>query len=435
MDEPPSYNLISQIFLIKLGASYSFAFAGICILLLISTLIALSEIAILSLEPEELEKCKKSKTQADQTIVSLLEKRQLLLFSMILLNTLVRVGVVTISVLTVSGLFDDEMAFVLSIVGITIILILLGGFVPKIYAEQNKMKIARMFAPTWKVLMLVCSPLTIPLVKFTNAWEKRFVKERVTADELSQVLELATGDKGTSEGEKEILRGIVNFGTLTVKQVMRHRDQISAIEIDSNFDEVLRHVNASGFSRLPVYRKTLDTIEGVLYIKDLLPYLEHPSTFSWQDLWRPGFFVPESKKIDLLLKDFQEKRVHMAIVVNERSMTTGLVTLEDLIEEIIGEINDEFDEVDHAYRKIDDTTFVFDGRTTFQDLCKVLEIDSNTLNKDFDEQESLEKILLELNDAPPHAGDQINYEQFTFVIESIVGKKIKRVRVNVHEQA
>ncbi len=246
---------------------------------------------------------------------------------------------------------------------------------------------------------------------------------------------MANGDKETSEGEKEILRGIVNFGTLTVRQVMKTREEISSINIDSNFHELLTYVNASGFSRIPVYKNTIDSIIGVLYIKDLLPYLENSQDFKWQDLLRPGLFVPETKKIDLLLKDFQEKRVHMAIVVNDANSTIGLVTLEDLIEEIIGEINDEFDEVDQPFRKIDDTTFVFDGRTTFEDLCKLLEIETNTINKEFDERDSLEKILLELSDELPHSGDKINFEQFSFVIESIVGKKIKRVRVIVHEEA
>ena len=188
---------------------------------------------------------------------------------------------------------------------------------------------------------------------------------------LTQVLEMANGDKETSEGEKEILRGIVNFGTLTVRQVMKTREEISSINIDLNFHELLTYVNASGFSRIPVYKNTIDSIIGVLYIKDLLPYLEYSQDFKWQDLLRPGLFVPETKKIDLLLKDFQEKRVHMAIVVNDTNSTIGLVTLEDLIEEIIGEINDEFDEIDQPFRKIDDNTFVFDGRTTFEDLCKL----------------------------------------------------------------
>jgi gliding motility-associated protein GldE len=432
VDEPPSYYFIVNIY--SLGIPYPIVIGALVLLVLVSAVVSVSEIVFFSLQPDEIDSFKKSKARSDKAIVSLMENQQLLLASMMLINTIVKVTIVTTTALMILGIDAGIGKVLLTIFLTTLVLVLFGEFIPKVYAEHNKIVLVRALGGFWKTAVSVCSPVLLPIIRLRNAWSKRFIREKTTADELTEVLEMATGDKETSEGEKEILRGIVNFGTLTVRQVMRTREEISSINIDSNFDDLLSYVNSSGFSRIPVYKSSLDTVKGVLYIKDLLPYLEHSADFKWQELLRPGLFVPETKKIDLLLKDFQEKRVHMAIVVNDANTTTGLVTLEDLIEEIIGEINDEFDEVDQPFRKIDDNTFVFDGRTTFEDFCKLIEIDSDTITKQFDERDSLEKILLELSDELLHSGDQINFEQFSFVIESIVGKKIKRVRVIVHEE-
>ena len=432
MDEPPSYYFVVNIY--SLGIPYPIVIGALVLLVVVSALVSISEIVFFSLQTDEIDQFKKSKDRSDLTIAALMENQQLLLASMMLINTIVKVTIVTTTTLVILGIGAGIGKVLLTILSTTLVLVLFGEFIPKVYAEQNKIVLARSLAGFWKATVSVCRPVLFPIIKVRNAWSKRFITERTTADELTQVLEMATGDKETSEGEKEILRGIVNFGTLTVRQVMRTREEISSVNIDSNFEELLSYINSSGFSRIPVYKNTIDTVRGVLYIKDLLPYLEHTEDFKWQELLRPGLFVPETKKIDLLLKDFQEKRVHMAIVVNEANVTTGLVTLEDLIEEIIGEINDEFDEVDQPFRKIDGNTFVFDGRTTFEDFCKLIELENDTINKQFDERDSLEKILLELSDELPHSGDQINFEQFSFVIESVVGKKIKRVRVIVHEE-
>ena len=432
MDEPPSYYFIVNIY--SLGIPYPIVIGALVLLVLVSAVVSVSEVVFFSLHQDEIDTLKKSKVRPDKTIISLMENQQLLLASMMLINTIVKVTIVTTSALAILGTGAGIGKVLLTIFLTTLVLVLFGEFIPKVYAEHNKIVLVRALAAFWKTTVSVCRPVLFPIIRLRNAWTKTLIRKRTTVDELNEVLEMATGDKETSEGEKEILRGIVNFGTLTVSQVMRTREEISSINIDSNFHELLSYVNMSGFSRIPVYKNTLDTIKGVLYIKDLLPYLEHQADFKWQELLRPGLFVPETKKIDLLLKDFQEKRVHMAIVVNEANSTTGLVTLEDLIEEIIGEINDEFDEVDQPFRKIDDNTFVFDGRTTFEDFCKLIEIDSDTITKHFDERDSLEKILLELSDDLPHSGDQINFEQFSFVIESVVGKRIKRVRVIVHEE-
>jgi putative hemolysin len=251
---------------------------------------------------------------------------------------------------------------------------------------------------------------------------------------LNQALDMATVNDDSTEDEKEILKGIVNFGTLTVKQIMRARLDISAVDYKLNFIALMDHVNKFGFSRIPVYTESLDKIEGVLYIKDLLPYLDQSEKFEWQKLLRPGFFVPESKKIDSLLKDFQAKRIHMAIVVDEYGGTSGLITLEDIIEEIIGDINDEFDDVGIPFQKVDEHTYIFEGKTSLHDICKVLELESNIFDDVKGDSESLGGLILELNNEFPNVNDEITFEQFTFTIEGVDRKRIKKIKVHIHEQ-
>ncbi len=221
----------------------------------------------------------------------------------------------------------------------------------------------------------------------------------------------------------------VNKGTSTYLLAPSFSKFISAIDTEMNFTQMMEQVNKSGFSRIPVYMETIDAIEGILYTKDLLPYLDENESFKWQKLLRPGYFVPETKKLDSLLKDFQSKHVHMAIVVDEYGGTSGLVTLEDLIEEIIGDINDEFDEVSVGFQKIDDHTYIFEGKTSIHDLCKALDIESSIFDDVRGESESLGGLILELHNTMPNAGDQVAFDRFTFTVVSVDQKRISRVRV------
>ena len=434
MDEPPGYTIILNVFSAQ-GLNYSLDLSVIAVLLLISVVISVSEAAFFSFQSEDIDTCRKSTSRSEQAIVKLLENPQLLLTTFIVLNYLVKVALITILTLLFWNTNSTNKQDAVLIISGTLLFVFFGELIPKIYARHNNFRIARTMAGICRILVDVFKPISIHLIKIRNIWAKTLSIKPTTKDELSQALELAAVTEGTSEGEKDILRGIVNFGTLTVKQVMRTRTEISAINVEFDFDALMDYVDKSGFSRIPVYSKTIDNIQGVLYIKDLLPFLERPSGFEWQKLLRPGFFVPETKKIDLLLKDFQEKRVHMALVVDEFGGTTGLVTLEDLIEEIIGDINDEFDDVELAIKKIDDKTFVFDGKISLRDFFKALEIDPKIFSDVRGESQSLNGLILELNNELPKPGDQIYFEQFTFVIESMDRKKIKRVRVKVHEQA
>lgn len=438
MDEPPSFTLLQLLAEVNLMHVISFAF--IAVLLVLSGLISGSEVAFFSLKPEDLEYCRESNDAGHKTIITLLEKPRNLLATILIMNNTVNVGIVTISTFLMWELSGtrkpEELLVGIVTFLITFFLTFFGEIVPKVYATRNNLSFARFMAGAWRILEIICTPVSYPLMTMSSLVEKRIEKKgyHTTVEELNQALEIATRSDETSLEEKEILRGIVNFGTLSVKQVMRSRLDISAADVELNFHELMKFINKSGFSRLPVYRESLDKVEGLLYIKDLLPHLHEEVTFAWQTLLRPVYFIPETKKVDSLLKDFQEKRIHIAVVVDEYGGTAGLITLEDVIEEIIGEINDEFDEAGLSYQKIDEKTYVFEGKISLHDFCKALDINTDTFDEIKGESESLGGIILEINHGFPRAGDTIQYNQFTFTVEAVDKKRIKRVRVYIQDE-
>ena len=436
MDEPPSLCL-ADIFAMQLTPFYVFSFIAIAVLLFMSAMISASEVAFFSLKADDLDRCRESDDPRDISIIDLLKRARLLLATILIMNNFVNVGVVTISTFLMWDMASTRNPSE-TIVGIvtfatTFGITFFGEIIPKVYATQRNIFIARMMGGVWKVLEKICRPVSFMLLGMSGLIERRIKKKGYssTVEELNRALELTTDNAETSEDEKEILKGIVNFGTLAVKQVMRSRLEMSAVEVELNFKELLDAVSKSGFSRIPVYKETIDHIQGILYTKDLLPYLGEGETFEWQKLLRPGFFVPETKKLDSLLKDFQSKHVHMAIVADEYGGTSGLITLEDLIEEIIGEINDEFDEVAIPYQKIDDRTFVFEGKISLHDFCKAMELDPQYFDEVKGESESLGGLMLELHSSMPHGGDKITYDRFLFTIVSVDQKRIKRIRVTI----
>lgn len=435
MDEPPS-QFLAYIFAMQLTPFYVFSFIAIAVLLLMSAIISASEVAFFSLKAGDLNQCRASDDPRDLSIIDLLRRPRLLLATILIMNNFVNVGVVTISTFLMWDMASTRNPSE-TIVGVvtfatTFGITFFGEIIPKVYATQRNIFIARMMGGVWEVLEKICRPVSFILLGMSGLIERRIKKKGYssTVEELNRALELTTDNEETSEDEKEILKGIVNFGTLTVKQVMRSRLEMSAVEAELNFKELLDAVSKSGFSRIPVYKETIDHIQGILYTKDLLPYLES-QTFEWQELLRPGFFVPETKKLDSLLKDFQSKHVHMAIVADEYGGTSGLITLEDLIEEIIGEINDEFDEVAIPYQKIDDRTFVFEGKISLHDFCKAMDLDPQYFDEVKGESESLGGLILELHNSMPNAGDKITYDHFLFTIVSVDQKRIKRIRVTI----
>jgi len=313
---------------------------------------------------------------------------------------------------------------------VTFIITFFGELIPKVWAQQNNVNFARYSAPLISFLSFVFSPLSKALLGISSLIEKRVKKKSytLTSEELHQALEITT-DETTTDQEKDILRGILNFGNISVKSVMQARREIVAIDRSMNFHELMDLINKNGYSRVPVYKETIDKIEGILYIKDLLKHIDQDENFDWIPLLHSPFFVPENKKIDDLLYDFQEKRVHMAIIVNEYGETEGLVTMEDIIEEIVGEINDEFDEVEADYKKISENVYLFEAKTSLNDFCRVFEVEAAYFEKAKGESESLAGLIIELFGRIPSAGEDLDFEDFNFKVQSVDTRRIKKVRV------
>ncbi len=407
---------------------------AIVFLLFCSAMISGSEVAFFSLTSDEMEECRNSKKTAEQQIIKLLDKPRILLATILILNNLVNVAIVTLSTYATWRYFGKSTEGVLIAVltaVVTVTILFFGEILPKQYAINYSLPFAKRTATILNGASNVLKPLASLLMSISNVVERRLEKKgyNVSVDELNQALEITTRNSSATEEEKGILKGIVNFGTLSVKQVMRSRLEITAIEYEMDFHDLMDRINKSGYSRIPIYRETIDNIEGILYVKDLLPYLDREENFEWQTLLHKGFFVPESKKIDALLRDFQERRVHMAIVVDEYGGTSGLITLEDIIEEIVGEINDEFDDNDVHYNKMDENTYVFEGRTSLNDFCKIIQEDISLFESVKGESESLGGLLLEMHSKLPRAGEKIEFDKYVFTVVAVDNKRIKRIRV------
>ncbi len=404
------------------------------LLLLLSALISGSEVAFFSLTKNDIDSCKAGNSPRDKKIIKLLKEPKKLLATILIANNLVNVAFITFSTFVAWQIVGAQTTEGLVLVILTTVasaaIVFFGEVVPKVYANHNNIGFAKVAVGLISLAELAFRPIAWVLLTVSRVIEARIQKRgyNISVDDLNQALEL-TINEDTSEEEKGILKGIVNFGTLSVKQVMRSRLDITAMDMDTDFHELMDKINKSGYSRIPIFSETIDKIEGLLYIKDLLPFIEGDENFKWQTLLRPAFFIPENKKVDTLLKDFQEKRIHMAIVVDEYGGTSGLITLEDVIEEIVGEINDEFDDDDIAYNKLDDHTYIFEGRTSLNDFCKIVGEEVNLFEEVKGESESLGGLLLELHSKLPRVGEKIPFDHFVFTVVSVDQKRIKRVRV------
>ncbi|MDW3208664.1 MAG: gliding motility-associated protein GldE [Reichenbachiella sp.] len=438
MDDPLPGNLILTALLTS-GEIYLLVFSliGISLLFLGSALVSGSEVAYFSLSHDQFLDAEQTPSKGRKKIARLLGHPKQLLATILILNNFINISIVMLSTYVTAALLGDVLsggAIIAALtVVITFLMVFLGEIVPKVYANQNNMAFAKRTATLLTISFKIFHPLAWLLIKVSNVIERRIERKgyRVSVDDLNQALDLAAEDE-TTEEEKGILKGIVNFGTLSVKQIMKSRMDITAIDLETDFHELMNQINKTGYSRIPVFKETIDKIEGILYIKDLLPHVSEEENFKWQELLRPGFFVPETKKIDTLFKDFQEKRIHIAIVVDEYGGTSGLITMEDVIEEIVGEINDEFDEdSDVAYSRLDSNTFIFEGKTSLMDFCKLAGVDHKTFDQVKGESESLGGLLLEINSMLPNAGEKIVFENFLFTTVAVNDKRIKKVRVHI----
>lgn len=405
------------------------------LLLILSGLVSGSEVAFFSLNHKDIQKLDAG-TGAEKKIHSLILKPKRLLATILILNNFINISFVTLSTMMIWRITGSQSAegkiVIIMTAIITFLIVYFGEVVPKIYANQRSIGFAKVTVPLINVAFKFFKPISWLLTTFSLALESKIQKRgyELSVDQLNQALELTTNED-TPEKEKGILKGIVNFGQLTVKQVMRSRVDITALDDEMDFHELMDKINKCGYSRIPIYKETIDNIAGILYNKDLLPHLNKKENFRWQKLMRSPFFVPDTKKIDTLLKDFQEKHVHMAIVVDEYGGTSGLLTLEDVIEEIVGEIHDESDDDEIKYNKVDHQTYIFEGKTTLIDFCKIVEEDPAIFEEVKGESESLGGLMLELHSKLPGTGEIINFEKYEFNIVAVDQKRIKKIKVRI----
>lgn len=413
----------------------------ILLLLVVSAAMSASEVALFSLTPTQLRDVQERGGASGQRVMDLLSKPRRLLATILIANNFVNVGVVILSTVAISDLLDlsllpTYMVFVIQVLAVTFIILLLGEVIPKVYATTNPVRVAQSMSGPLLVMRWTFRPISEALVRSTTFIEKRYRKrttQNISVDSLGHALDL-TKDSSTTAEEQRILRGIVKFGNFEVRQVMRPRTEMVAFDKDITFMELLAAIVDSGFSRVPIYEETPDRVIGVLYIKDILPHLDKDQ-LDWHTLLRTPYFVPESKKLDDLLKEFQAEKVHLAIVVDEYGGTSGIITLEDVIEEIVGDITDEYDDENLFYSKLDDHTWVFEGKTALTDVYRVLGIDGELFEENKGDSGTLGGFVLELTGRIPKKGERVELRNFTFVVEGSDNKRIRRVKVIMRDEA
>ena len=407
-----------------------------------------SEIAFFSITNVERDELRESEEPADKRLIKLLDKPRYLLSTILISNNIVNIGVIIISYFIITSLFNFQdvtvstvtvpksvFDFLVNVLIVTFFLVLFGEAIPKVYASHNKMSIAKTMSGFFIVLNRIFYPLNYVLVSSTAVIERRIKRHNAEMDieEINKAIDITVENK-ESGNDIRMLKGIVHFGNLTVKQIMRQRMEVAAADITWDYEQLLNYVREQGYSRIPVYSESIDQIQGVLYIKDLLEHINQSKNFGWQKLIRDPLHAPETKKIDDMLREFQETRTHLAIVVDEFGGTSGIVTLEDIVEEVIGDIKDEFDEsTDSNIRKLSDDTYIIDGITPLNDFTRALNLQADHFEEIRDDAETVAGLLLELRGRIPKAGDEISYEQFNFRVLSIKNNRIEKVKLEVSQ--
>lgn len=437
MEDPFSYTLTSilQISGVSSTTGMVFGIAGLLILLICSAFISGSEVAFFSLSNAEKDEISSRNSKVSNLLIQLLDHPRKLLATILIANNAVNIAIVILSTILISPYISglgDAMKFIVQVVAVTFLILLFGEVTPKVYASRHAHSFSHLMTVPIYVLSKLFSPLSALLISTTKIVERGFKPQtsNISVDELSHALELTSGEV-SSESEQQILKGIVKFGNTDVKQIMQPRLNVTAFNYETPFPELLTKIVEAGFSRVPVFRENFDNIVGVLYIKDLLKHINEKYDFNWQQLVRTPFFVPENKKIDDLLNEFQERKIHLAVVVDEYGGASGIVTMEDIIEEIVGDINDEFDDDDLIYSRLDKNTFVFEGRTPLNDLFRVLAISGEEFEKSRGDSDTLAGFLLELEGRIPPKNTVINFGDYSFKIESVDKRRIKTVKVEV----
>jgi len=431
--------LISLPYFVASVGAFAFKIIFLVVLLTCSALISGAEVAFFGLSQSDVKDIDERKTTRGTIIVKLLERPKKLLATILVANNAINIGIVLLfSIIGDTAFAHIELEwvrFLLEVVVATFLILMFGEILPKVYANRNRSAFAHFMAYPLRVLDFLFSPLSLPMRSGTLFLHNKLGKQKLSlsVDHLSQALEL-TSEGDTTKDEQKILQGIVSFGNTDTKQVMRPRIDIFALSEDMKFLEVLEEIKKNGYSRIPVFSEHMDNVLGVLYVKDLLPYIDR-KILNWMDLIREPYFVPENKKLDDLLLEFQEKKNHLAIVVDEYGGTSGIVTLEDIIEEIVGDISDEFDDEDLIFSKLDDFNFVFEGKTTLKDFYRVVKIkDETEFERQKGESETIAGFVLEIAGSFPKKGERIAFNDYRFVVESLDKKRLKQIKVTLpHE--
>jgi putative hemolysin len=432
--DPEPFSLIINT--LAFETSMLFSVVLLFVLLFCSALVSGAEVALFSLTQTDIDSALEDNSKPIEIISKLLERPKKLLATILVANNFINIAIVILFAY-LGGYFFERISsaitrFVLEVVIVTFLILLFGEILPKIYASRNRVKFAKFMAYPLRVLDFIISPLSLPMRSITIAIHNKLGKQKsnINVNYLSQALELAS-DQDTTKEEHKILQGIVSFGNTDAKQVMQPRIDIFALEESLKLTEIFSEIVSRGFSRIPVYKDNVDTIIGVLYAKDLLPYLDRKQ-FDWRTLLREPFFVPENKKLDDLMVEFQEKKVHLAIVVDEYGGTSGIVSLEDVIEEIVGDISDEFDDEDLTFSKLDDKNYVFEGKTTLKDFYRIIKLeDENIFESKKGEAETIAGFVLEISGSFPKLGSKIKVDNYSFTIEALDKKRIQQVKVTL----
>ncbi|WP_179021649.1 gliding motility-associated protein GldE [Winogradskyella forsetii] len=434
MDPEPTV-LISH--LLVINTSFITSIVVLVVLLLCSALISGAEVALFSLTKSNVDEGLENKSAAMQIIASLLERPKKLLATILVANNFINIAVVLLFAYIGETLFSSItntlFRFLIEVVSATFLILLFGEIIPKIYASRNSVKFSSFMARPLRVLDVILSPLSLPMRFVTIQIQNKFGKQRsnLSVDQLSQALEL-TNDEDTTKEEQKLLQGIVSFGNTDTKQVMRPRMDLFALSMNTPYETIIKEIIENGYSRIPVYEESIDTIKGVLYVKDLLPHL-NKKTFDWTTILREPFFVPENKKLDDLMVEFQTKKVHLAVVVDEYGGTSGLVSLEDIIEEIVGDISDEYDDDDLVYTKLNNNNYSFEGKTPLKDVYKIvgIEDDAELFDARKGEAETLAGFVLEISGGFPRIGSKINFANYVFTVEALERKRIKQIKLTL----
>ena len=423
-----------------------FGGVSLVILLVCSALISGAEVALFSLSKSDLEPEENTPSKALETIIALLHRPKKLLATILVANNFINIGIVLLFASLSEHLFKGvnseldlvffkiDLVFFIEVIIITFLILMFGEILPKIYANRNNLKFSKFMARPLKILDVLFAPISMPMRRLTLMIHKGLGKQKsnLNVDYLSQALEL-TSEEDTTKEEQKILQGIVSFGNTDTKQVMRPRIDIFALESSLKFEAIIPEIVAHGYSRIPVYGNSIDSVSGILYAKDLLPHLQKKE-FDWNSLLRVPLFVPENKKLDDLMVEFQEKKIHLAIVVDEYGGTSGVVSLEDVIEEIVGDISDEFDDDDLIYSKIDENNYVFDGKTALKDFYRIIKLkDESIFENHKGEAETIAGFVLEISKSFPKIRSKIKFNSYTFIVEGIDNKRIKQLKVTLQK--